>query len=128
MAHRPPTLIGQWRWVRLDFIFTISDHVYAPGGDSTVILQLNSDSTYAILVNGKTGYSNSFGLTTYAYPAGIDTQLTINNPVSYSFFSNNSFPLSGGQELLISQDTLRLTQYSGNPAGTGTIFSFIPYP
>jgi len=128
VAHRPPTLIGQWKWVQLGTIFTLFYQVIAQGRDSTVILTLNPDSSYSILVNGKTGYSNTFGLNFFTSGAVIDSSLTINNPVAYSFIANKDIPLSGGQIMTISQDTMTLTQFSGNPAGTATVFKFIPYP
>jgi hypothetical protein len=126
-AHRPPTLYGQWRWVESDWTFGPGGGVVHPG-DSTVLLQLNSNNSYSVLINGQTAVSDT---DTFVYNPNCqepvcDTFMIFYGPQSNAGF--NQFSIWGGYELHIRYDTLSLAANSLNPAGASTTLKFIAYP
>ncbi len=129
-THRPPNLYGQWRWVETDWTFGAGSGVVHPAlFDSTVLLQLNSNDSYSVLINGKTTVSDTdiFVYNPDCTEPVCDTFMTFYGPQSYG--NVNQFAVLGVYVLHIRYDTLIMNSDDPpNPGGTSTTLKFIAYP
>ena len=125
--HRPPTLYGQWKWVETDWTFGIGTGIIRPG-DSTVVLQLNSNASYSLLFNGKTAVSDSdaFVYNPNCQAPVCDTFMTFYAPQPDP--NTSQFSVEGGYVVHIRYDTLSLATDALNPAGASSTLKFTPYP